>query len=257
MKKRLLTMALVLSLLLLGLTLPASAVPTISDSSSELHLFQIMNAFTDPAFTVPIPGGYTFTLGLGLISSQQAANTISILETLPTTGIEGGNPVNYTYKVTGYYAAEAGFGQSPGWYPKGNNGLPLPTPVFFTDVPGIGINSGFAGPLNVAFTPSGEFGFYDKTSDANAGTKFTERILNPSYGSQSNGLIFDLGNGIQYIVAFEDGSSTQPLGDSDYNDLVFNITRSTQIVPIPGSALLLGTGFLGLLGLGWRRRNQA
>lgn len=41
---------------------------------------------------------------------------------------------------------------------------------------------------------------------------------------------------------------TEGLGD--YNDMIFKIST----VPLPASVLLLGSGILGLLGLGWRRR---
>lgn len=48
------------------------------------------------------------------------------------------------------------------------------------------------------------------------------------------------------------GVEDLPLGNSDldYNDMIFKVTN----VPLPPSALLLGTGLLGLAGLGWRRR---
>ncbi len=56
--------------------------------------------------------------------------------------------------------------------------------------------------------------------------------------------------GVGEIVAFEDGGSSQPLGDMDYNDLVLNMTF-TQ-VPLPPSMVLMGSGLLGLVA--WRRR---
>jgi hypothetical protein len=54
---------------------------------------------------------------------------------------------------------------------------------------------------------------------------------------------FDL-NG---ILCYVDGA---PLGNGDYH----GITIEGAQVPIPPSAMLLGTGLLGLVGLGWRRK---
>jgi hypothetical protein len=40
----------------------------------------------------------------------------------------------------------------------------------------------------------------------------------------------------------------------DYNDMVVQIQTRDNLVPLPPSALLLGSGLLGLVGVGWRRR---
>ncbi len=72
----------------------------------------------------------------------------------------------------------------------------------------------------------------------------------------NNGLIFQIDNN-NFIVAFEDGDGKQPWGDQDYNDLVLWVHRDFAPIPLPPSALLLGSGLLGLVGFGWRRRKNA
>ncbi len=44
--------------------------------------------------------------------------------------------------------------------------------------------------------------------------------------------------------------------DADYNDMVVKVESIHSAVPIPPTALLLGSGLLGLVGLGWRRRKS-
>jgi hypothetical protein len=104
--------------------------------------------------------------------------------------------------------------------------------------------SGFSG---TTFIEPASFGFSDTPDGLAAKTTQNQNGV----GNQSSGFIFDLGQfdaayAGQYIVAFEDGSDSQPYGDSDYNDMV------AQVVPVPPSVLLLSSGLLGLVA--WRRR---
>ena len=46
-------------------------------------------------------------------------------------------------------------------------------------------------------------------------------------------------------------------GIGDFNDMVVRIQTSDTLVPVPPTALLLGSGLLGLVGLGPRRRKNA
>jgi hypothetical protein len=65
-------------------------------------------------------------------------------------------------------------------------------------------------------------------------------------------LIFNLADfgGSGYAIAFEDGANNG-LGDRDYNDFVVKVTA-----PIPGALLLFGSGILGMMGIGIRRKSS-
>jgi len=63
-------------------------------------------------------------------------------------------------------------------------------------------------------------------------------------------LAFKTLSGDAWIFACDD------LGvEPDYNDLVVKV-ESIHAVPLPPSVLLMGSGLLGLVGLGWRRRKS-
>ncbi len=246
MKKFVVIMVLGLGLLLMGLTLSASAV-TISApwnpaiSTDELNLYEVFNNsnFANSSYSLA-----TFNAAIG--------TTIPILSTLPTQDAN----FTYAYTISAVYASYAGFTQTPGWYLAGTPGTAT---AFGFTATADGIITLPGG--SIAIHPTGEFGFYDHFVGEVTGTKYTEKALNNKYTlttlqyTQSNGFIFDLGNG-SYIVAFEDGATSQPYGDNDYNDLVFKVTVVATPVPIPPSALLQGSRLLGLVGLGWRRRKN-
>ena len=168
-------------------------------------------------------------------SSQAFVNNYGILQTLPPG-----------FGTITAYAKYAGFTQQPGIYQSqvpGNNimfGAP--------DFPA-GPNGNFA--VNYGFGALPPFGFLD---DLNNGQYriYTEPNLNA--GNLTNAVIIPI-TANHMIVAFEDGAGVGHPGDQDYNDLVLNVTF-TPSAPIPGSLLLLGSGILGMMGIGIRRKSS-
>ncbi len=234
MRKIAVIMVLALALLLMGLTLSASAVTIKANTSGEDSLDVVFNKI------------------LGTNYSLADLNALTPIETLSTTAVGG------TYALTDSYfgaATFAGFTQNPGTNAAGSSAVTL----FGSPFPTSSSQNNYItfGPGGLSFTPvtdgSGNFGFADQYSDGtHTGTAYTEHDLNVK--KQLQGLIFEIGPN-EWMVCFEDGQSFNGcLGDQDYNDLVLHVTRTFTPVPLPPAALLMGSGLLGLVGLGWRRR---
>jgi hypothetical protein len=191
---------------------------TINDDSAETHLYQIV---ADPAF-----GGLT-----GFASSQDFANAYPILESLPArTG-------DVAYYVTAY-ANFASFTQDPGTYLTASPdtmvkfGVPFPAGV-----------DGIFAIAPIEFQVAGNLGFFDETN--NGVVNYIQSVAGPGNSGKSGGLIFQIADN-HYIVAFEDGGWGPPW-DSDYNDLVLNVT--TSHAPLPSTLLLMSSSLLGLIAL--------
>jgi hypothetical protein len=214
------------AILVSGLAFSAQAVTVLDPNNGEMHLYQIVQ---NSAFgSLPNFG-----------SSQAFANAFPIVATLSTP---------FSGNLTAF-AKFAAFTQDPGAYANGSPGtagfLSTLYPANFP-LTGNGIFN-----INIPILPNSSVssvGFADKINGGQY-TIFTEAALNQ--GGLANGLIFQISPN-HFIVAFEDGGGAGRPGDKDYNDLVFNVV--TSAVPIPGSVFLLGSGFLGLVALRWRKR---
>jgi len=161
--------------------------------------------------------------GLGLTNAQLMG--ASLLTTLPAD----------SYKLIDY-ATYSAYSQTLA-VPSGTLEF---TPPTFTNL-----------AVNVPFTEGAAFGFSDI---ANAGA-ITLKTDGTGDADRLQGLIIPLAQfgAMGYIVAFEDGNGGPKIGsvfvgDQDYNDMV------AYVVPVPPSALLMGSGLLGLGLVGWRRR---
>ena len=95
---------------------------------------------------------------------------------------------------------------------------------------------------------TGTFTYTSGLSDAALGGDYVGGSHNVISGIDLSFLVTDpnLGNPLTYLHL------TYGCGN---DNLMGEIAANT--VPIPPSALLLGTGLLGLVGLGWRRRRQS
>jgi hypothetical protein len=146
------------------------------------------------------------------------------------------------YKVTDY-AGYAGFRQQVGDFDS-TGSVPAKTPNTALITVAENFRSNVTG-VNIPFSQSNAIAFYDYPDGINYNVITTNGISNIGAG-----LIFNLSQfgGSGYAIAFEDGNSSG-LGDKDYNDFVCKVTA-----PIPGNLLLLGSGILGMMGIGIRRK---
>jgi hypothetical protein len=108
----------------------------------------------------------------------------------------------------------------------------------------------WSGPVPASYT---SYGFYLTTPEGKTFYSDTFGVTNPD--SNSNFAFFrNTSQPDAFYIAMEDlmyPINTECIGD--YNDMIVKATISS--VPLPPSLLLLGSGVLGLLGLGWRRKD--
>ena len=113
-----------------------------------------------------------------------------------------------------------------------------------------------AAPNSNNFTPSGAYGFYIGVG----GTYYyMDSASNSADQNQQHFAIFRPLVGDSYANSFFIGAEDLPIGsgDKDFQDMIVRVSPAggSGHVPLPPSALLLGSGLLGLLALGRRRRN--
>jgi len=185
------------------------------------------------------------TFGTGYTSSQNLYNAY-----LPGSDTEVFDPMLGAVKLTVKYA---GYGQTLGI--ADFDGINLSNPQDLVNRNGVNGRQ----DVNVTFTATSDFVFYETVDDHNASTLnktwYSKNSLNSD--TVDHFVAFDVSDFYDgrtaWFIAFEDGyknpnntSGDLFLYDSDYNDLVAVIVA----VPEPTTVFLLGVGLLGLFGIG-------
>ena len=207
------------------------------------NLLSIIGGFNFP--TGVTQGDKLYTEPLGALFLKTGGEPMYGVGNTGGTGILLNSIWGYEYAITFAFNAESTGGTYTVWTPGANATVQLHN----TD----GVTVGdVSNPLTIAegwsSYKTGTFTYTTGLKDADLGGDYAGGDHNVISGIDLSFLVTDpsLGNPLTYLHL------TYGCGN---DNLMGEIAANT--VPIPPSALLLGTGLLGLVGLGWRRRRQS